>query len=165
MGYDVNIQRLGIRAVIDLQGEADAIANWIKDDLPLFPEKPNTFTEQDNLTLCWIAPQRWLLRASIDNEARLLELTQPTAAPVDISIVQVSDTLCFFAINGPDAGEIISTACPLDHHPSVFPPNGVSYTNIFGIKGLLMRTESGFDIAVEASYADMIDDYLARANA
>lgn len=165
MGYDVNIQRLGIRAVIDLQGESEAIAKWVKGELPPFPEKPNSFTTQYDLTLCWIAPQRWLLHSSIDNEARLLALTQPAEATTDISIVQVSDTLCFFTIKGADAGDILSTACPLDHHPSVFPPNGVSYTSLFGIKGLLMRTQEGFEIAVESSFADMIQDYLIRANA
>ena len=165
MGYDVNIQRLGINAVIDLQGEAQAIADWVKGGLPPFPDQPNTFSEQYDLALCWIAPERWLLRTALDNETRLLEMLQPTAAPIDISIVQVSDTLCFFAITGADAGDIISSACPLDHHPAAFPANGVSYTNLFGIKGLLMRADDGFEIAVESSYADMLEDYLARANA
>ena len=165
MGYDVNIQRLGIRAVIDLQGEMDSVASWLKGDLPGFPETANTYTEQYDLSLCWIAPERWLLYSSIDNEARMLQHTQPASAPVGVSIVQVSDTLCFFAINGTDAGEIISIVSPLDHHPSVFPPNGVSYTNILGIKGLLIRTQQGFEIAVESSFTDMIQDYLNRANA
>ncbi len=31
MGYDVNIQRLELNAVIDLQGDAKAIAKWVKD--------------------------------------------------------------------------------------------------------------------------------------
>ena len=165
MGYDVHIHRLELNAVIDLQGEAQAIANWVKGELPPFPEKPNTATKRDGLSLYWIAPERSLLRASIENEDRLLEMTQPQSAPVDISIVLVSDTFRFFELVGPDADEIISTACPLDHHLSVFPQNGVSYTNIFGIKGLLIRIEGGFEIAVEASYADMIEDYLTRANA
>jgi sarcosine oxidase subunit gamma len=165
MVYDVNLQRLGIRAVIDLQGDENAIADWVKGDLPPFPGKPNSFTSQYDLTLCWIAPQRWLLCSSIDKEVRMLALTQPATAPIDISLVQVSDTLCFFSITGADATEIISIASPLDQHSSVFPSNGVSYTNIFGIKGLLMRTEDGFEIAVESSYADMIEDYLTRANA
>ena len=77
----------------------------------------------------------------------------------------VSDTLRFFHIDGSDALQIIAIACPLDTHPSVFPENGAGYTEIFGIKGLLVRSGDGFDIAVESSFADMIEDYLARANA
>ena len=164
MAYNVNIQRLEMNAMFDLQGKAEAIADWI-DDLPPFPEKPNTSNTSDNVYLYWIAPERWLLRSAIENEDQLLNITKPSKAPVDISIVQISDTLKFFEIVGLDAGEIISIACPLDHHVSVFPENGVSYTNIFGIKGLLIRTQGGFEIAVESSYADMIMDYLQRATA
>ena len=117
------------------------------------------------MQLCWIGPERWLLRSTIANEERLLEMTRPAEAPLDISIVQVSDTLCFFDLRGPDAGEIVSIACPVDHHPSRFAENGVSYTSLFGLKGILLRSDDGFEIAVESSFADMVEDYLARANA
>ena len=164
MGYDIQIQKLKLNAVIELQGEAPAIADWVKDDFPPFPDKPNTSSRDGNIELYWIAPERWLLRAEIENEERLLEITNPSAAPVNISIVQISDTLKFFRITGPDAGEIISTACPLAHHISEFPENAVSYTSIFGIKGLLIRVKDGFEIAVESSFADLIEDYLTRVN-
>jgi heterotetrameric sarcosine oxidase gamma subunit len=163
MGYDVQIRQLETNAVIDLQGPAPALKKWLKTGLPSFPELPNSASTSDGLSLYWIAPERWLLRSVIDNEDRMLEMTQPASAPIDISVVLVSDTLRFFEIVGPDAGEIISTASSMDHHLSVFPQNGVSYTNIFGIKGLLIRIEEGFEIAVESSFADMIGDYLARA--
>jgi sarcosine oxidase subunit gamma len=163
MGYDVQIERLELSAVIDLQGSRQALADWVKGALPPFPDAPNSASESNDMSLYWIAPERWLLRAAIDNEDRLLQMTQPASAPADISIVLVSDTLKFFRIAGADAGEIISSACSMDHHASVFPRNGVSYTSLFGIKGLLIRVTGGFEIAVESSYADMIADYLARA--
>ncbi len=165
MAYDVNIERPGINAVIDLQGNADAIAKHVGAGLPPFPGQANTATEQDGLSLYWIAVDRWLLRSSLDNEERLLAMTRPDAAPEAISIVQVSDTQQYFSITGPDADDIISMASSIDHHPSAFPQNGVSYTDIFGIKGLLIRIDNGFEVAVEASFADMIEDYLTRANA
>ena len=165
MGYDVDIQPLEISAVIDLQGNADAIADWIGDALPRFPEQANTASEKNGLSLYWIGPDRWLLRADLERETELLELTRPADAPVDLSIVQISDTIQFFAITGNEAGEIISIASSIDHHPTVFPGNGVTYTDVFGIKGLLVRRVDGFDIGVERSYGDMIEDFLARANA
>jgi heterotetrameric sarcosine oxidase gamma subunit len=165
MGYNVKIQRLKLNAMIDLQGDVEAIKNWIKDDLPAFPDRPNTSSTNDILKLYWIGFEHWLLRAEIEHEDRLIEMTNPCAAPIEISIVQVSDTLKFFEVVGPDAAEIISIACPIDHHISVFPENGVSYTNIFGIKGLLIRVNNGFEIAVESSYADLLEDFLQRANA
>jgi sarcosine oxidase subunit gamma len=84
--------------------------------------------------------------------------------PVFIATSPV-DAFKFFEVVGPDAAEIISIASPIDHHISVFPENGVSYTNIFGIKGLLIRINDGFEIVVESSYADLMQDFLKRANA
>ena len=163
MGYDVQIHQPQLNAVLDLQGSIQAIGNWVKSGMPAFPETPNSATTADGLSLYWVAPERFLLRSSIDNEERMLDITQAAAAPTDISVVLVSDSFRFFRIIGADAGDIVSTACSMDHHLSVFPANGVSYTNIFGIKGLLIRIEEGFEIAVESSFADMIADYLARA--
>ena len=163
MGYDVQIQQPQLNAVVDLQGSPLALGNWIKSGLPPFPETPNSASTSDGFSLYWIAPERFLLRSNIENEERMLDITQADSAPADISLVLVSDSFRFFKIIGADAGEIVSTACSMDHHFSVFPQNAVSYTNIFGIKGLLIRVEEGFEIAVESSFADMIADYLARA--
>lgn len=164
MAYDVEIIRQGHNAVIDMQGDAGAIADWAGSGLPPFPDRPNRFCHREDLQLCWIAPDRWLLRAPIERETRLLDITKPATAPLEISVVQVSDSLCFFELCGAEAGEIVSIGCTMDHHPSVFPDNAVSYTNLFGIKGLLLRCPGGFEFAVESSFADMIEDYLVRAN-
>ena len=165
MAYEVNIERAGIEALIDLQGPAEAIRDWIGDECPPFPQQANSASTRDGLSLCWIAPERWLLRASIEKEDELLALARPADAPIETSIVLVSDTLCFFRIDGADAAQIVAIACPLDTHPLVFPENGITYTEIFGVKGLLARRGEGFDIAVESSFADMLEDYLQRANA
>lgn len=165
MAYDINIERLGPSAVIDLQGKPGALGAWIGETLPPFPGQPNTASETGGIELYWIGLERWLLRADIERENELLAITRPHEAAIDISIVLVSDTLQFFSIAGPDAGEIVSIASPIDHHPQVFPANGVSYTDLFGLKGLLLRRTDGFEFAVERSFGDMIEDYLARANA
>ena len=163
MGYDVNIARLEVNAVIDMQGDPEAVSAWCRNALPEFPSAPNTSSTSGPLSLYWIAPGRWLLRADRHHEPDLLSITRPESAPVDISMVQVSDTLQFFSIIGREANDIISIACPLDHHDSAFPVNGVSYTDIFGVKGLLIRCEDGFEIAVERSFGDMIEDFLLRS--
>jgi len=165
MSYEVQIKRGGLEALVDLQGSAQAIANWVEAGFPGFPTEPNTASTAGELSLYWIAPERWLLRAPIDQESRLIEITRPDTAPLEISIVLVSDTLRFFHIEGPDAAQIVAIACPLDTHASTFPSNGASYTEIFGIKGLLVRRDDGFDIAIESSFVDMIEDYLDRAGA
>ena len=164
MGYEVTIKRLELSAVIDLKGEASAIKNWVGEGaLPVFPELANTATCNDGLALYWIGHEHCLLRSDIKREDELLNLMRLDTLPAELSIVLVSDTLQFFEVTGPDASEIISIASTIDHHPSIFPENGVSYTNIFGLKGLLLRRSDGFEIAIERSYGDMIEDCLSRA--
>ena len=165
MAYDVQIERTGIEALIDIQGSAETLRDWVGEKCPPLPQQANSASSQDGLSLCWIGPERWLLRAPIEREDELLAITRPASAPLDISIVLVSDTLCFFRIDGADAAQVVAIACPLDTHASAFPENGISYTEIFGIKGLLARRGDGFDLAIESSFGDMVEDYLQRANA
>ena len=165
MSYDVRIERSGIRAIIDLQGEPGRIAKWARDALPEFPQRPNTASCRGDICLFWIAPERWLLHAALEREADLLAIAPPQSAPVDVSAVLVSDTLTFFRIEGRDAQQIVAIASPLDTHASVFDGNAVSYTEAFGLKALLRRIPGGFEIAVESSFADLLGDYLARATA
>ena len=88
---------------------------------------------------------------------------KPADAPANISIVKISDTLAFFEVVGVDADQIMAIACPMDLHPSVFGSNDVSYSEVFGLRALIMRRGDGFEFAVEQSFGTMIEDYLRRA--
>jgi len=165
MGYDVHIKRLEPCALIELQGTRERIQDWLGDSFPEFPAIPNSAIAQQDLSLYWIAPEKWLLRAPADREDEMLSITRLQLAPVDISIVLVSDSLKFFNIDGPDADQIVAIASPLDIHSSIFPDHGATYTEAFGLKALLMRVPGGFEIAVESSFADMIADYFVRVTA
>ncbi len=163
MAYDVAIDRLPLSALFDLKGKREALAEWAKDALPVFPQISNSLSRADGRTLCFISPDHWLLRAEADSEAALEDALQPHRSPPEISIVTVSDTLTFYRITGPDADQIMSIGCPLDLHISTFGPDAVSFTEFFGLKALVMRCEGGFDCGVEQSFGDMVADYLARA--
>lgn len=162
MTYAVQIRDVGLCALIDLQGSPDAIQDWLATPFPVLPTYPNTAVTHQRLSLYWLAPERWLLRAPIDFEDRLLAIARPHLAPIDISAVVVSDTLRFFRLDGVDACQIVSIASSIDTHPRRFPENGVTYTEAFGIKALLIRTETGFELAVDSSFAAMIEDCLNR---
>ena len=164
MPYDAKIDRLAPFALFDLKGPQDALAAWapILSDLP---QSPNIFRRDGDAELCHIGPNRWILRAPLDQEDGLEASLRPTESPPEISIVRVSDTLTFFRITGPDAGQVLSIGCPLDIHEQVFGPHAITYTEFFGVKALVLRCDGGFDCAVEQSFGDMIADYLARAMA
>ncbi|CAN0604777.1 unnamed protein product [Ectocarpus sp. 12 AP-2014] len=164
MPYSATITRLPTFALFDLKGAPETLAAWAPS-LPVSPKAPNTLTRHEGRELCFIGPNRHLLRADITEEDTLMETLRPSEAPPEISIVRVSDTLTFFRITGADAAQIMAIGCPLDTHETIFGEDAVSYTEFFGIRALLLRCEDGFDCAVELSFGDMIADYLARAMA
>ncbi len=165
MGYDVQICRQCRSALVDLKGNQSAVKKWIDDPALDFPRQPNTAGMAGDIEIYWTGPENWLLRAPIANEPEFLIKTRPQSVPMEISAVLVSDALLFFEISGTDADQIITVASPLDIHPNAFPANGVTYTEAFGLKGLIIRRTGKFELAVELSYADMIEDFLRRVAA
>lgn len=163
MRYDVTLQRCGLSAVFDLKGAADALRDWAGDMLPPLPDHPNTRTAEGEVELYHIGRDHWLARAPLAQEEMLEAQLKPGACPADISIVRVSDTLSFFRVTGPDAPQVMAIACPLDLHEIVFGADAVTYSELFGLKALVLRCEGGFECAVEQSFGDMVEDYLTRS--
>ena len=165
MPYDVTFDRLKTQALYDLKGPQEALGDWAGNALPPFPDRPNTKTEAGGVTLMFIGPDHWLLRADLTREGTLDAALRPAEAPPEISLVRVSDTLAWFRITGPDAAEVMAVACPMDLHASRFGPDGASFTEAFGLKALVTRCADGVDLAVEQSFGPMVADFLARVTA
>ena len=165
MKYDATARQLELSTLIDLKAEMKDLFDWLPDAIPPAPRHPNTASSNKYCELYWIGVNHWLLRSDIDNENKLIDQINLTAAPRNISAVIISDTLAFFSLSGPQTEQLISILCPLDIHPTVFPNNAVSYTEAFGLKALLIRREKGFELAVDCSYTDMMRDVLTRAGA
>jgi sarcosine oxidase subunit gamma len=162
MPYDVTIQRLDTQALYDLKGPRAGLQAWAGAALPPFPERPNSKTEAQGDTLMFIGPDHWILRAGLDHEDALDTALRPTAAPPEVSLVRVSDTLAWFRITGPEAVEVMAVACPMDLHESRFGADAASFTEAFGLRALVTRCEGGFDMAIEQSFGPMVTDYLTR---
>jgi heterotetrameric sarcosine oxidase gamma subunit len=165
MRYDVTINRLGISALFDIRGRAEALVGWAGIHLPALPDAANSYTTRAGCTLALIGPDHWILRAGLEQETALAAALNPSGAPADVSIVVVSDTLTFFTITGPDAARIMAIICPLDLHSSVFSNAAITYCEVLGLKALVTRTAGGFEIAVEQSFGDFVADCLACATA
>lgn len=164
MSYDVMISRQPISATFDLKGPHAALQEWLGRAFPALPMQINQQITCDGVCLCHIGPDHWLLRAGILREDALKSALMPDRAPSEISIVQISDSLVFFTIEGPEAEHIMSIACPLDLHSTRFDHAFTSFSTAFGVKTLISRMEHGFEIGVDTSYANMVVDYLERAS-
>ena len=163
MTYNVKAQRAQLSTLIDLKAKRVDLNNWLPKELSELPDIPNTSTTVGSHLIYWIGVDHFIIRSSINNETQLVNQINVSGAPDTISAVLISDTLSFFELTGPQAQQIISIASPLDVHPHAFPDNGVSYTEAFGLKVLLARTQNGFEMAIDCSFKDMLEDYLTRA--
>ncbi len=162
MIYDVQIQPLDLMALFDLKGSREALSNWCGVALPAFPDRAGTYTVREGMELMWLAPEHWILRAPLDQEDGLAEGLKLSTAPDDISIVRISDTLSFFSVSGPDVGEVMAVATPLDIRPSVFPANAATFSEVFQTKALILRMPDACHVGVDRSFAPMVADYFAR---
>ena len=162
-GYAIAVEGPARRAVFALRGPRDRLQAWLTAvSLPPWPARPNTRSRAGGIDLLWIGPDRWLLLAALDAEAGLEAALRPDDTPPEISVALVSDTLAFFTLTGRDAGVAMAIACPLDLHPSAFGPEAASYTDCFGVRGLVMREGEGWVLAVDASHAAFVGTHLDR---
>ena len=107
MSYTVRINRQEISTLFDLKGDRNALMAWAGNSLPPLLEGHNRLAAADGNQVFHIGRNHWILRTGIDREKACLAALKPSAAPPEISIVRVSDTLTFFDVTGPDAAEII----------------------------------------------------------
>ena len=162
MGYQATIKRLGLSAIFDIKGDASAASKRISHLGLVLPSEVNTATEKDGQYLCWVGENHWLLLAPAEKENQLLDTLAPHDPAMDCRIVLVSDAYTFFTVTGNQADEILAIASPLDIRLINFPKNAATYSELFGIGGLIMRRQNGYLIAVERSYTDMIAIYFEK---
>ena len=162
MGYQATIKKLGLSAIFDIKGDASAASKRISHLGLVLPSEVNTATEKDGQYLCWVGENHWLLLAPAEKENQLLDTLAPHDPAMDCRIVLVSDAYTFFTVTGNQADEILAIASPLDIRLINFPENAATYSELFGIGGLIMRRQNGYLIAVERSYTDMIAIYFEK---
>ena len=162
MGYQATIKKQGLLAIFDIKGDASAVAKRLSQLGFSLPENKNMAVEKDGQYLCWIGETQWLLLAPAEKEAQLLDSLVPHDPALDCRVVLVSDAYSFFSVRGNQADDILAIASPLDIRRINFPDNAASYTELFGIRGLVLRRQNGYSIAVERSYADMVSVYFDK---
>ena len=162
MAYQATIEKQGLSTIFDIKGDASAVAKRLSQLGLTLPASANMSIEKDGQHLCWIGETHWLLLAPVEKEAQLLDSLAPHDPTLDCRIVLVSDAYSFFSVRGDQADDILAIASPLDIRRINFPDNAASYTELFGIRGLVLRRQNGYSVAVERSYADMVSVYFNK---
>lgn len=162
MGYHAQIREEALWAIFDIKGDAKAVAKRLSRLNLSLPARANTANEKDGQYLCWIGEGHWLLLAPGESEFQFLERLAPHDPSTDCRIVHVSDAYSLFTVTGKQVDDILAIASPLDTRQKKFPPDGVGFTELFGIRGLVLRRTDGYLIGVERSYSDMISVYFKK---
>lgn len=162
MKYDVVVTPLDLAALLDLKGKREDFSSALSSLDLAFPADANRAVRSGELELFWIGPDHWLLRAPLAQETDLQRLFEEKGRAEHASVVLVSDTLAGFALKGGDADQVLAVACPLDTDPTTFASDGVTYTEAFGLKALVVRRDYGFDLFADRSFGPMLEDYFAR---
>ena len=162
MGYQATIKKQAMWAIFDIKGNASAVAKRLADVGLSLPSSANTAYAKNGQHLCWIGEDHWLLLAPSEIEFQLLERLDPQNSSLDCRIVHVSDAYTLFKVTGNHADDILAIASPLNTRQQNFPIDGATYTEFFGIRGLVLRWPDGYLAAVERSYADMITTYFDK---
>ena len=162
MGYQATIKKQAMWAIFDIKGNASAVAKGISDIGLSLPTSANTAYAKNGQHLCWIGEEHWLLLAPVEMEDQLIKRLNPQNSSLDCRIVHVSDAYTLFTVTGDHADDILAIASPLNTRQKNFPKDGVTFTEFFGIRGLVLRWPGGYLTAVERSYADMITAYFDK---
>ena len=157
------ILRLPAQAGTAHQAIAEAVG------VPL-PKVPNTVGSRDGLTILWLSPDEWLLRA--DPAAGADWAARCEAALADQNWFAVTDQSSAYSVlqlAGPQARDVLNAGCPLDLHPRALAPGQCAQTLFFKFSIVLRPlTAAGdaWEVLVRRSHADALvrmvlaDDYF-----
>ena len=135
-----------------LRGDPAALGAAFGIALPTTPCRSATV---DGRAALWLGPDEWLLLSP----NRLDPVEVPGGAAVDVSHRQLG-----LLLDGHAAADTLAAGCPLDLHPSAFPP-GMCTRTVFGkAEIVLWRTEAGFHLEVWRSFAAYVCALMAEAS-
>ena len=144
-----------------LRGDAEVVARTAAAFGVAPPLEPCRATESGPRAALWLGPDEWLLLAP---DAQFLAALAAALADLPHSLVDVSDAYETLTLSGPAAARTLSAGCPLDLHPSAFPP-GTATRTVLARTGIILwrRAETEWRLEVGRSYAAYAQDFLSEA--
>ena len=152
--------RLGVTAAPDLarlslRGAAAALGAAFAIELPREPCRAASAGER---TALWLGPDEWLLLAPPGT-------LDPAIAMQGAAVVDIGHRQVGLLLDGPGAMDALAAGCPLDLHPSAFPP-GMCTRTVFGKAEIVLwrQGETRFHVEAWRSLAGYVHGLLDAAS-
>ncbi|MEM7359148.1 MAG: sarcosine oxidase subunit gamma family protein [Pseudomonadota bacterium] len=134
------------------------------------PLDNNTYVQHQDVTVCWLGPNEWLIICAEGQESSLIEALRAALADRFAAVTDVSGGNTMLEISGSSAEALIRKGCTLDIHSSVFKVGQCAQTLLAKATMLLYEVEGDkltgsrrFRIVVRRSFADYLGVWLQDA--
>jgi sarcosine oxidase, subunit gamma len=153
----VRIEQLNVRAILRLTSWSGALS-----DAEL-PRKVGTTVPGAVRVLC-IAPTEWLVISHVQGASNLREAFSPGLLAEGGVLVDLTDGIAAFEVEGAAARDVLAQGCGLDFHAKSFPPGRCARTRFAQIAVVIdCIDESRFELYVSRSYAHYLQAWLLDA--
>lgn len=157
--HPVRIQPVEVRAFLRLTSWSGALSD------PDLPSRVGTTVPGAARVLC-IAPMEWLLISREQDASTLREAFSPEMLAGGGVLVDLTDGIAAFEVQGVAVRDVLAQGCGLDFHPRSFPPAQCARTRFAQIAVVVdCISESHFALYVSRSYAHYLHSWLLDAAA
>lgn len=132
------------------------------------PVAPNTIAEGEDITVCWMGPDEWLLILPPGAQTRCAADLNQAFGEHHASAVDTTGGYTLVNVAGARRRELLAKGCTLDLHPRSFSPGQCAQTNL-GKAGVLLiprgdtSDAQSFDVIVRRSFADYLGIWLQHS--
>lgn len=147
-----------------LQGGAAARAGAGEAFGVPLPESACRANARDGRAALWLGADEHLLLGPAGERDMLAAGLESALAGIAHSLVDVSQRQVAWLLSGARVSELLSTGCPLDLDPAVFPPGMCTRTLLGKAEIVIWRTGAeAFHLEVWRSFADYVLAWLREA--
>lgn len=121
--------------------------------------------ERDDRYLLRLGPDEWMIIGPETDTEAMTAQAEAALADRAHAVVDISHRNVGFGVSGPHAAEILNAGCPLDLHPSAFPPGTATRTLLGKAEIVLMRSrqEPVFRVECWRSFGAYVHGFLTAA--
>jgi sarcosine oxidase, subunit gamma len=161
----VALAALPFRGKLVLRGGGTAVHGPVARALGVELPGPLCGASAGGTAALWLGPDEWLVLTEPDAGDQLAAALREALAGTHHAVVMVSDRMTGIGVSGGRARDVLNAGCPLDLHPSAFPPGSVTRT-LLGKATVVLRRPveaEAFELWVNGSFAPYVWLFLENA--